>query len=127
MKTAIALVALTAALTLLVAAPSAFAVADFRTPDRAAYCGSDQYTGHHLICWTPNDGFTVRMTQNGRPSKRYLAANRDYYDLVGRTLRFGQTWRSGNFKCVSTRNGLTCTNRRGHGWWLGRFVGYRLF
>jgi hypothetical protein len=22
---------------------------------------------------------------------------------------------------------LTCTNRAGHGWWLGRYKGYRLF
>lgn len=31
------------------------------------------------------------------------------------------------FRCVSRRTGLTCTNARGHGWWIGRYHGYRLF
>jgi hypothetical protein len=36
----------------------------FRTPGEAAYC--NDYSGE-LICWTPNDGFTVHMTARGRP------------------------------------------------------------
>jgi hypothetical protein len=40
-------------------------------------------------------------------------------------------WRSppshGRFVCNSRSSGLTCQNARGHGWWLGRYVGYRVF
>ena len=53
-----------------------------------------------------------------------------------RLLRFGQQWSFGpdasgvgpiNYRCWSRRTGLTCRNRQGHGWWLGRYRGYRLF
>jgi len=51
-------------------------------------------------------------------------------------LRFGQNWtwsfdRRGfgtlYYSCSSRTNGLTCNNQAGHGWWLGRFKGYRIF
>ncbi len=29
--------------------------------------------------------------------------------------------------CSSRSNGLTCKNGIGHGWWLGRCKGYRIF
>ena len=106
---------------------SAFGVSDFRTPKKAAYCGTGHGPGAaQLVCWTPNDGFTVRMSRRGKPKKRYLAANRGYYDYVGQVLGFGETWRSEGFRCTSRRTGLTCRNKRNHGWWLGRFRGYRL-
>lgn len=74
---------------------AASGVADFRTPKKAAYCGTSHGPGAiGLICWTPNDGFTVSMTRRGRPTKRYVDANRAYYDYVGRVLRFGQAWTS---------------------------------
>jgi len=31
------------------------------------------------------------------------------------------------FWCTSRRTGLLCWNRVGHGWWLGRYRGYRTF
>jgi hypothetical protein len=103
-------------------------MAEFRTPNGAAYCGRDEYTGNRLVCWTPNDGFTVRMTARGTARQRYLRANRGFHDrYYGRTLRFGRSVRLGAFMCRNRRSGLTCTNRRRHGWWLGRYVGYRLF
>jgi hypothetical protein len=111
-------------------AGTALAVAAFVTPGRAAYCGvSEGEPPLALICWTPNDGFTVAMTARGRPTKRYIAANKGYYDrYVGRVLRFGHGWGwPGYWFCVSRRTGLTCTNEAKHGWWLGRYHGYRLF
>jgi hypothetical protein len=83
-----------AAVALALAFPAtAIAVADFKTPRGAAYCGiSHGEPPFHLTCWTPNDGFTVYMGARGRPRKTYDRANRGYYDAVGRTLRFGQRW-----------------------------------
>jgi hypothetical protein len=89
-----------------------------------------------LVCWTPNDGFTVEMTRFGSPTKSYLSAHAGYNDrfFAKTLLHYGQTWRFDlfgyepiAFTCTSRSTGLTCTNRAGHGWWLGRYVGYRLF
>jgi hypothetical protein len=101
------------------------AEATFGTPGDAVYCN---YYGP-LYCWTPNDGFSVYMTSYGRVHKTYSRANRDYVDDFAPLLRFGHSWRDrhGRFVCKSRSTGLTCTNARGHGWWLGRYVGYRVF
>ena len=108
---------------------SAQAVVDFKTPKGAAYCGTDHYTGRTLTCWTPNDGFTISMRRRGtRVYKTYLGHNKGRHDPhIGQTLSFGRTWRSNGFRCISQSDGLTCTNLEGHGWWLGRYVGYRVF
>jgi hypothetical protein len=107
---------------------AAIAVADFKTPGGAAYCGiTHGEAPYGLICWTPNDGFTVSMRARSRAYKEYHRPNRGYHDVVGQTLGFGQKWASVGFRCVSRRTGLTCINRVGHGWWLGRYRGYRLF
>jgi hypothetical protein len=107
----------------------ALGAAAFVTPRRAAYCGvSEGEAPHALICWTPDDGFTVAMGRRGRPTKGYDRQNKRYYEPTGRVLRFGQTWKlAGYWRCTSRRSGLTCTNQAGHGWWLGRFSGYKLF
>src|SRR5690348_13170571 len=110
---------LTLALMALVpASANAQADATFATPGDAVYCN---FYGP-LYCWTPNDGFSVYMTSYGRVTKRYARENRNYVDNFAPVLRFGYRWRDGRgrFRCTSTRNGLTCRNARGHGWWLGR-------
>lgn len=106
--------------------PAAFAQegAVFRTPGEAAYC--NDYSGE-LICWTPNDGFTVYMSPHGRPHKSYREEHIGYVDNSAPVLRFGQTKRLGSYVCKSRSTGLRCTSRRGNGWHLGRYVGYRLF
>lgn len=111
-------------------APKAAAVADFRTPGKAAYCGvTHGEPPYGLICWTPNDGFTIAMRERGRAAGRYDRHNVAYYDFVGRVLGFGHHWhmRGLGFWCTSRRTGLTCWNKVGHGWWLGRYRGYRIF
>lgn len=124
---AIALIVLVVCASLAVAAPEAFSYAEFRTPGEAAYCGRGDGADITLLCWTPNDGFTVTMGVRERPRKSYLQDNRGYVENQARILGFGRAWRGGSFVCRSRASGLTCTNRRGHGWWLGRYVGYRLF
>ena len=37
-----------------------------------------------------------------------------------RVLAYGRTWRGGGIVCTSRRIGLTCRNRRGHGFFLSR-------
>ena len=118
-------------------APASGGSIDFRTPKRAAYC---DYTPKGEIieggvpartpmfqCWTPNDGFTVHMKPWGRADKLSADQLEGAYPRTARLLRFGQTWRRNGIRCRSRRSGLTCRNRDGHGWWLGRFVGYRVF
>jgi hypothetical protein len=114
----------------LVGAGYATAVSDFVTPRKAAYCGvSEGEPPFHLICWRPSDGRTFSMKRLGRASRRIDAHNRGYYDPApGRVLRFGRSWKvPGYWKCISRSGGLTCTNHAGHGWWIGRARGSRLF
>lgn len=121
--------------------------ANFYTPAKAVLCSAVvDITGENsnyvpwLFCWTPNDGFTVSLSASRRPSTRALKRYKWHYEPGGRTLRFGQAWwlnRDGVsgwgsrgtgdvlIRCVSRSSSLTCTNRAGHGFWLGRFPGYR--
>jgi len=102
--------------------------AAFGTPGDAVYCNWDG--SNYLGCWTPNDGFSIWMNSYGRVHKSYQRANRNFLpDSIEHYLAFGRNWRDGRgrFYCRSRKSGLTCTNARGHGWWLGRYVGYRVF
>lgn len=114
-----------AVLALMPGAASGYAA--FRTPGEAAYCGTSEAPPVRLVCWTPNDGFTVTMSRRSHPRKAYIPANRGHVENLARVLRFGWAWRQEPFVCTSRSNGLTCVNARGHGWWLGRYIGYRLF
>ena len=113
----------------LTAASTAAAVAAFVTPQKTAYCGiSEGEAPLSLICWRPANGLTLDMRRLGRSHKRIHSSNRGYFDPApGRLLRFGERWRFSGWACVSRSAGLTCTNRSGHGWWLGRLQGFRLF
>jgi hypothetical protein len=108
-----------------------------------------------LLCWTPNDGWGVEIASTDR--RAFVAYHNhaprtaeDFSDLRGyrpwvHTLGFGSTW---SYRCKNVRDdatciaggdgkaaficrsrsiGLTCTNAVGHGFWIGRFRGYRLF
>ena len=99
------------------------AEAFFKTPGGAVYCVAEG----SMYCWTPNDGFTVQMGY-GRATKAYYGSNKGLYPRGYTTLRFGQSRTFyGGIRCSSRHDGLTCRNRAGHGWWLGRWVGYRIF
>ncbi len=67
------------------------------------------------------DSFT--MSGTGRPA---WTCHGDTALRAGPVLPYGATWRSGPFTCTSRINGLTCTNRRGHGFFLSRQY-YRTF
>jgi len=67
------------------------------------------------------------MLAGGRPTKGYNRLDRRAYQDLAPVLNFGRRWRAAGFACTSRTTGLTCVNRVGHGWWLGRYKGYRLF
>lgn len=124
----------------------------FVTPGKAAYC----YLGFNMApenpilgCWTPNDGFDASVAYD---TTRGYAGYGDREIFKGHTpsgykvLRFGKTfrWRCLDvdasfatdcsphrgtvvFTCTSRRTGLTCRNRDGQGFWLGRYRGHRVF
>jgi hypothetical protein len=110
-------------------AEQALGVASFRTPGNAVLCGWSSGEGPAwLICWTPNDGYTISMRDYGRPARgSYNARNIGWIETRAPILRFGRTMAWRPTSCTSRASGLTCTNGSGHGWWLGRFRGVRRF
>ncbi len=119
-------------------ATPASGLSGFHTPDWAAQCVvAENVLGgpSPLICWTPNDGFTVKRYPGGRVTKKYARANRAYRDrfFAKRLVGFGQHWGfriayvGYIYRCASLSTGVTCRNQAGHGWWLGRYKGYRIF
>lgn len=129
----------------------------FGTPGTAAYCYTDYAgpinDNAKLFCWTPNDGWWASIGSYGRrartgtydtfPRIAHGMTKLKGYAPRARLLRFGQRWSlrcsdPGDFKtcrgsgmtaftCTSARTGLTCRNAAGHGFWIGRYRGYRLF
>jgi hypothetical protein len=78
-----------------------------------------------LVCWTPNDGFTVRLPVQGAAyrSRNEEAVRRGVGPPGLPALAFGQTWAHGGFSCQSTKAGLTCHNATGRGFTLPRYRG----
>lgn len=128
----------------LAVASGAHAAPSFKTPGGAAYCGVVEAFEvprdyiPQLVCWTPNDGFTISMSPVGLVrEKNYYQPNKGT-NLPARVLPFGRNWfarvaffglpgRDVVYRCASRGSGLTCANASGHGWWLGRLKGYRTF
>lgn len=113
-----------------VSASTASGYAALRTPGQAVYCGWSVGEGapSSLICWTPNDGYTISMRDYGRASRgRYVAGNRRLFQNRAPVLRFGRSMTWGPTVCTSRSTGLTCINGSGHGWWLGRYRGVKRF
>jgi hypothetical protein len=67
------------------------------------------------------------MPERGRATHDYNRMQRGYHERQAPVLGFSRTWRFPGFRCTSRATGLTCVNRAGHGWWLGRFKGYWVF
>lgn len=63
--------------------------------------------------WT---GLTIGPTGRARA----VCAGDTAYDPSFRVLAYGKTWRRGGIRCFSRRTGVTCTNPRGHGFFLSR-------
>jgi hypothetical protein len=63
-----------------------------------------------------------------RPEHFYYRGHRDYFRRVS-LLPFGGGVIYGDetLSCFSRRSGLTCENVAGHGFWLGRYHGYRIW
>lgn len=109
----------------------ATALSAFHSPGWAAQC---YVVGEEhppvFTCSRPKDGFFVRMSGRGRVETGYNAKDKGFHDpfAARRLLGFGRYWKFGQlFGCVSRSGGLKCWNRAGHGWWLGRPRGYRIF
>lgn len=68
-------------------------------------------------------GDSLSMSGTGRPQ---WTCHGDTVRNEGRILHYGTTSQFGPFTCTSRINGLTCTNRNRHGFFLSR-QSYRLF
>jgi hypothetical protein len=129
----------------------------FGTPGKAAYCyagvAGNEDDRAKLFCWRPIDGWWASIEWNGRRARKgiydtfpqivHRITKLKGYAPAARVLRFGERWRlrCGNpghyrtckgrgvtaFTCSSARTGLTCRNAAGHGFWIGRARGHRLF
>ena len=129
----------------------------FATPGQAAYCAVDEAGVEddrvELRCWTPRNGLWLAIAWNGRRAEKGAATTFPQiahgltklqgYRPPAPVLGFGYRWRlrctrPGDaatcrgrgvlaFTCASARTGLTCRNAAGHGFWLGRPRGSRVF
>ena len=132
----------------LILAGEALAVPAFRTPDQGIYCGvveayevppSD--VPPPLTCWRPRNGFTVYLYAlrgagthwnpnnkgaSASGSARVLPFRQQWWQTGGRS-GFGSAPRGLFYWCFNRTTGLTCANRVGHGFWLGRRRGVWLF
>jgi uncharacterized protein DUF6636 len=119
------------------AAAGTTVVISFRTPSKNIYC---QYSSafapspallrcdirsglHHP---TPVSrrrcegvyGESVAVTKTG--AAHVLCISDSTYNPAARVLAYGTSWSRDGFRCVSRSKGLTCTNPRGHGFFLSR-------
>jgi hypothetical protein len=112
---AVVLVALLAA-----AVPALAKDVVFQTPSKKIACRVyDEGKGLVIRCdlFFLNDR-AVRMTRTGRA--RLIHVTDTIGDPKAQVLHYGQTKRVGPFTCTSRRRGLSCHNRRGHGFTVSR-------
>jgi hypothetical protein len=67
-------------------------------------------------------GKSVSLTATGRARPVVCAGDPGPFlvEAKARVLGYGKSWHGGGIACTSRRAGLTCTNRRGHGFFLSR-------
>jgi hypothetical protein len=129
----------------------------FATPAQAAYCAVEQAgledSRAEIRCWNPRNGLWLTITWNGTRAEKGAATTFPHiahgltklqgYRPAAPVLGYGRRWRlrcakPGDvatcrgrgvvaFTCTSARTGLTCRNATGHGFWLGRLRGSRVF
>ena len=131
----------------LVSASTAQGVPAFMTPEKTIYCGvveaykSPPFFVPPLTCWRPRNGFTVFLRALHGTETEWNPRNKDANPYTIRMLGFGRWWWATRsyqgfgprprervaYRCLSRTTGLTCTNRVGHGFWLGSPSGVYLF
>jgi hypothetical protein len=92
----------------------------------AAYCeiGASRKSRNAVYCWTPNDGYTLRLVQGRVARLREDEANNRGRAPVGfHEIPIGRRVEERGFTCVNSDSGLDCSDRTGHGWTLPRYVG----
>jgi hypothetical protein len=64
----------------------------------------------------------IALTSGGRATPIPCAGDPGPLAFAGTApiLAYGRSWRRGGFRCTSRVTGLTCRNRRGHGFFLSR-------
>jgi Family of unknown function (DUF6636) len=95
----------------------------------AIVCKHYAYPGEaRLVCAGTENLVTITLSRTGRSVVQRVGFRANGFEqFPTRTLRLGETWRGGGFRCTSRPKGLTCANPSGHGFWLGRQRGFRLF
>ena len=96
----------------------------------AAYCRLEgERSNSGVYCWTPNDGYTVRLDSSGaRRVRGDEVANRGVTPGSYGELPLGSSRSRSGYICTSQDSGLTCTGPHGAGWSLPRYRGLaRLF
>jgi hypothetical protein len=117
------LVPLVATLTAaLLAAPAQAATRSFKTPSRQIGClvSTGARAADTFVRCDPlflNDrAYTLSATGRGRT----IRISDTVFDPKAPVLAYGRSVRLGPFSCVSRRTGLTCRNRRDHGFVISR-------
>ena len=132
----LAAVAAAALAALPASAHDSFVIVSFRTPSKNIYCAynsADSSIQAFLRCDIRSHlhpapaphrcvegvyGESVGMTKTGRA--RVLCISDTTYNPKARVLGYGTSWARDGFRCTSRAVGLTCTNTRGHGFFLSR-------
>jgi len=111
------------------------AYVSFRTPSGNIYCAYSSGLGapaflrcdirSHLhpaprphACVEGVYGESVGMTKTG--AAHVLCISDTTYNPRAPVLAYGMSWARDGFLCTSRATGLTCTNSRGHGFFLSR-------
>jgi hypothetical protein len=106
------------------AVPTPIVETGFMTPSGNIACNAGTNSGKKLLACTlfssgtPNKGNRIwAMFVRGRVQVGFVKGDpaTDYPKLS-----YGRTWTWHAIKCRSTRTGLTCRNRSGHGFFLSR-------
>lgn len=109
----------------------ASALSAFHTPGWHAQCFvTGEESPPTLTCWRTGDGLLFRMGASGRVVNEVDGDFKRYFDpfTATRRLGFGRYWTfASRFTCASKPDGLTCWNRSGRGFRLGRPWGWRIF
>jgi hypothetical protein len=80
-------------------------------PKTGAACKHLDYVGNRVSLTATGRSHAIACAGDAGPFANPRAAQ---------VLAYERTWRGGGFVCTSEETGLTCKNRRGHGFFLSR-------